>query len=102
MNKTISLAAITLVAVVMGIGAIAPAAMAIPNSEHNPREFVCHFDLDPDSDELTDDAAWVVKSVNKHAKVAHMGHGDEAADTDDAKFWCVENNNGSTVDPDVD
>ena len=22
---------------------------------------------------------WVVKSVNKHAKIAHMGHGDEPA-----------------------
>jgi len=68
-----------MVAVVMGISSFATVAMATPSSgdpKHNPKVGVCHFDLDPDSDIDTDDAAWVVKQVNKHSKIAHNGHGD--------------------------
>ena len=38
MNKTISLAAIAMVAVIMGMSAFAPAAMA-----DNPRAWYCHW-----------------------------------------------------------
>jgi hypothetical protein len=78
MNKKISLAAIAMFAVIMGMSAFAPAAMASPNSEHNPKNPVCHFDRDTadDGDTTTDDRAWIVKMVNKHAEVAHLGHGD--------------------------
>ena len=79
MNKTISLSAIAMFAVIMGMGAIAPAALASPNDEHNPKNnAVCHFDTDTndDGDLTVDDRAWIVKLVNKHALNAHQGHGD--------------------------
>lgn len=78
MNTKLALTAITLVAVIMGLSAFAPAVMASPNNEHNPKENVCHFDTDTndDGDLTTDDRAWIVKPVNKHAKLAHTGHGD--------------------------
>ena len=78
MNKTISLAAITLVAVVMGMSAFAP-AMATPNEGgHNPKELVCHYDRDTndDGDTTTSDRAWEVKPLNKHSMIAHLAHGD--------------------------
>ena len=69
MNKIISLAAITLVAVVMGMSAFAPAAMAVPNETHNPKVAICHFDFN--------EMQWEAdKMVNKHALKAHQGHGD--------------------------
>ena len=71
MNKTISLAAITLVAVVMGMSTIAPDAMAVRNADHNPKVVICHFDYN-------EPAGWEAdKLVNKHALIAHQAHGDE-------------------------
>ena len=81
MNKTISLAAIAMVAVIMGMSAFAP-AMASPNDsgpdKHNPKELACHFDRDTndDLDETTNDRAWEVMSFNKHSMIAHLAHGD--------------------------
>ena len=75
MNKTISLAAIALVAVVMGMSAIAP-AMAIPNDDHNPKFAICHFDKGS--------GLWEAdKMVNIHAWKAHSGHGDQKIDDDE-------------------
>ena len=69
MNKTISLAAIAMVAVVMGMSAFAPAAMAAPNSGHG-QTIICHYDFN--------DGVWESdKSVNPHALVAHLAHGDK-------------------------
>ena len=72
MNKTISLAAIVMVAVIMGISAFAPAAMATPSSgdpKHNPKVAICHFDFN--------EMQWEAdKMVNKHSLKAHQGHGD--------------------------
>ena len=70
MNKTISLAAIAMVAVVMGLSSFAPAAMAIPNDNHNPKFAICHFDNDSQMWEHD-------KLVNKHAWKAHSDHGDQ-------------------------
>ena len=69
MNKTISLAAIAMVAVVMGMSTFAPAAMADRNADHNPKIEICHYDFNVGDWE--DD-----KLVNKHALVAHLAHGD--------------------------
>jgi len=79
MNKITTLSAIAMFAVIMGMSAFAPAALASPNSDHNdPKTDVCHFDRDTndDGDTTTDDRAWIEKSLNKHALVAHIGHGD--------------------------
>jgi hypothetical protein len=71
MNKTISLAAIAMVAVIMGMSAFAPDAMAVRNADHNPKVVICHFDFN-------DPAGWEAdKLVNKHALIAHQAHGDE-------------------------
>jgi len=73
MNKTISLAAIAMVAVIMGMSAIAP-AMASPNDrgaeKHNPKVLICHFDF---NDNVWEDD----KRVNAHALISHLAHGDE-------------------------
>ena len=69
MNKTISLAAIAMVAVIMGMSAFAPDAMAVKNSVHNPKVTICHFDFN--------EMQWEAdKLVNKHSLEAHQGHGD--------------------------
>ena len=74
MNKTISLAAIAMFTVIMGLGSFAPAAMAAPNSDHG-KTTICHFDYN--------DMVWEAdKEVNKHALVAHQGHGDKIIDDD--------------------
>ena len=76
MNKTISLAAIAMVAVIMGMSAFAPDAMAVKNSEHNPKVTICHFDYN--------EPAWEAdKLVNAHALIAHLAHGDKIIDDDD-------------------
>ncbi len=77
MKTTLTIAAIAMFAVILGMSAIAP-ALADREGLHNPKTPVCHFDRDTndDGDETTDDRAWIVKMVNKHAKIAHLGHGD--------------------------
>jgi len=78
MNKTLSIAAFAMVAVVMGMSAFAP-AMASPNDPgHNPKVVACHFDRDTndDGDTTTNDRAWEVKPLNKHSMIAHLAHGD--------------------------
>ena len=76
MNKTISLVAITLVAVVMGMSVLAP-AMATPSGgdgeKHNPKVIICHFDFN--------EMQWEAdKRVNAHSLVAHLAHGDALID----------------------
>jgi len=78
MNKITTLAAIAMVAGIMGVGAIAPSAFAVaPNS--GVVEPVCHFDRDvnDDGDLTTDDRAWEVLEPNtKGAQNGHIKHGD--------------------------
>jgi len=82
MNKTISLAAITLVAVVMGMSAFAP-AMATPNEGgHNPKVTICHFDFN--------EMQWEAdKLVNKHALKAHQAHGDQLVPDEISELDCL-------------
>jgi len=79
MNKTISLAAIAMVAVIMGMSVLAP-AMATPSGgdgqKHNPKVIICHFDFN--------EMQWEAdKRVNAHALIAHLAHGDQIIDNDD-------------------
>ncbi len=81
MNTTIALAAITLIAVVMVLGALAPVVMATPSSgdpKHNPKVKWCHFDRDSndDGDTTTNDRTWEVLRLNTHSEAAHIAHGD--------------------------
>ena len=102
MNKTISLAAIAMVAVIMGMSAFAPDAFAKQNKPHVVDD-VCHFDRDVnnDGDITTDDMAWIVLSPNTHgAQNGHVnGHGDKVVITEGEAFWCVDNQDGTIVDP---
>ena len=61
-----------MVAVVMGMSAIAP-AIASPSGgggeKHNPKVVICHFDFN--------EGVWEDdKLVNAHSLVAHLAHGD--------------------------
>jgi len=82
MNKTISLAAIALVAVVMGMSTIAPDAMAVKNADHNPKVAICHFDYNL--------GVWEAdKMVNKHALEAHQAHGDQLVPSEISVVDCL-------------
>ena len=97
MNKTISLAAIAMVAVIMGMSAFAPDAFAKQKSPHVVDD-VCHFDRDVnnDGDTTTDDMAWIVLTPNTHgAQNGHVnGHGDLVVTSDAEKLACVVNQDG--------
>jgi len=67
MNKTISLAAIAMFAVIMGMSAFAPAAMADANKVE-----ICH--TDPDGDGAGDETIYV--SGNGKSVEKHLAHGD--------------------------
>jgi hypothetical protein len=73
MNKITTLAAISMFAVIMVMGAIAP-AIASPSGgdgeKHNPKVAICHFDYN--------EMVWESdKMVNAHALVSHQDHGDK-------------------------
>ena len=79
MNKTLTLAAITLVVVVMGLSALAPAISA----EKLPNQRICHFDSDPDDNPETEDGVWEPITVNGNAVVKHeTNHGDFTIEND--------------------
>ena len=89
MNKTISLAAIAMVAVIMGMSAFAPAAMANPNNNHNAASVdLCHKDVSGTGD-------WEVITKNEHAAAAHERHGDLVVSNPIEAGFCVTNNDGT-------
>ncbi len=91
MNKTISLAAIAMVAVIMGLSAFAPAAMANPNNTHGPASVdLCHLDASGTGD-------WEVITKNEHSAAAHERHGDLVVVTAAERLACVVNNDGTIV-----
>ena len=75
MNKTIALAAIVMVAVVMGMSAFAPTAMAVrgvPSADF----VVCHRGGVATPDDGSDDE-WVVMNLpNQRSLDKHVDHGD--------------------------
>jgi len=76
MNRILTISAITMFAVVMGLAAFAPAAMAKgPDPQNNVT--LCHFDADPDDNPETEDSVWEVITPNNHAVEKHIAnHGD--------------------------
>ena len=76
MNKITSLAAIAMVAVVMGMSAFVPAIMAAPNTVD-----ICHNDKGEDGDRnASEDNFWEIISVNSHAVDKHIAkHFDGSA-----------------------
>ncbi len=81
-------------AVIMGMSAFAPAAMAKPNVESAADSGVCHFD---DTDTQLWEALWVNSAgqLNAHVRV----HLETTFTTDAEAFWCVDNQDGTVVDP---
>ena len=82
MNRILTLSAIAMFAVVMGLAAFAPAALAKgPQPQNNVT--LCHFDGDPDDDPITDDSVWEVITPNIHAIDKHIAnHIDSDANND--------------------
>ena len=74
MNKTISLAAIAMFAVIMGLGAFAPAVLAAPMEKVD----LCHNDDGADGIRGNVDDFWEQKSVNGNSLDKHKtNHFDE-------------------------
>ena len=94
-----------MVAVIMGMGAFAPAAMA---DKPEPSQRVCHEDHDVSGNGIKDedlaDVAWVALIPNSHGAVnGHVnGHGDTLINSDEEAAWCVQNQDGTVVDPNPD
>ncbi len=85
MNKTISLAAIAMFAVMMGLAAFAPAALA----EKMPKVDLCHNDEGEDGIHGTEDDSWSKISVSGNAKQKHIdNHGDLEIGVDITEAEC--------------
>ena len=81
MNKTISLAAIAMFAVIMGMSAIVPAAMAAPNARAQADIPVCHWGTGLDGDKGTVDDAWEVIYVHSEGSAnGHVNRHNDGAD----------------------
>jgi len=84
MNRILTLSAIAMFAVVMGLSSFAPVVMATPSTgspTHNPKVKWCHFDRDVNDDQTIEDPPnadrqWEVLRLNKHSAEAHEAHGD--------------------------
>ena len=75
MNKTIALAAIVMVAVIMGMSAFVPAAMAARGGPHgNATDAICH--LGGQATEDPSDDLWVALYVKSNGAAGHLDHGD--------------------------
>jgi hypothetical protein len=79
MNKTLTFAAITLVAVVMGLSALAPAVSA----EKLPQVEICHNDDGEDGIRGTADDFWEQKFVNGNAVDKHVANHFDDLGTED-------------------
>ncbi len=80
MNSKLTIAAITLFAVTLGLGVLSP-AMAAPN-----KESVCHYEaeeIDPDTGAVIDDF-WTIISIsgNGQAVTKHMANHANGTDGD--------------------
>ena len=83
MNKITTLAAISMFAVIMGFGVIAPALAAPQGNNGNADVAVCHYDVVEDNLETEDideslESAWIVLYVNSQGQMnGHTNHGDK-------------------------
>jgi len=90
MNKKISLAAIAMVAVIMGLGAFAPAVLA----EKMPQVDICHNDDGEDGIRGNADDFWEQKFVNGNAVTKHIAN---HFDTDDQFDFAVVDGDTQTL-----
>jgi len=105
MRTTLTIAAIAMFAVILGMSAIAPAMATPGNPNSNATTAQCHFDVvidDPDTlgvDESLE-SAWIVLHTSSQGSTnGHQKHGDKLVTNDDEAFWCVENQTGEIVEP---
>jgi len=93
MNRILTISAIAMFAVVLGLGVVSP-AMAAPNENANPKASVgkvkiCHWqeevidDTDPDNPVVIEEAQWVVINVSRNAEDAHIGVHTDGTDFDE-------------------
>lgn len=88
MNKTTSIATISLVALALGMSAVVPAAMGVPNNPNSKAtEPVCHRGGVATPDDASDDQ-WVVLYVKQNALKGHLGHDDLAIPGDVSEADC--------------
>jgi len=110
MKTTLTIAAIAMFAVILGMSAIAPAMAAPNNDRSSATTAVCHyfavFQVDEDGELILDEndepildlelSAWGVLYVSSQgAENGHTNHGDETNLDDDQKLACVANQDGS-------
>jgi len=79
MNKKISLAVIAMFAVIMGLGAFAPVALA----EKMPKVDLCHNDDGEDGIRGNSDDFWVQISVNGNSVDKHIANHFDVTDKHD-------------------
>jgi hypothetical protein len=101
MNKKYALPAIAMVAVIMGMSAFAPAAMA-DRSYAGEVKAVCHLDHDISGNGIKDedaaDVAWVVLTPNNHgASHGHANHGDVMVNDSTEAGFCVSLQTGAVA-----
>jgi len=99
MKNTYAIAAIAMVAVIMGLSAFAPAVMASPpESEH--KTVICHYEAnDVDDEGAPIDPYWALLDVDNKGKL--NGHFDKNGDT---RHYDVSPDDGDFIidDEDVD
>jgi len=86
MNKTISLAAIGMVAVVMGLSAFAP-AMA-DNGSNGQKTTMCHIQVEVKNDlgETLEEASVSIINVNDRSVDDHLAHDNDGSGSADGDF----------------
>jgi len=87
MKTTLTIAAIAMFAVILGMSSLAPAIAAGSNGQ---KSIICHFEAAHFDEDLQEDvpAEWVVINVNNRSLPAHLGddnghegHGDLVIDS---------------------
>jgi len=90
MNKTISLAAISMFAVTLGLGLMSPALATQPDGDGEHKMLICHFQeektvVNPDGSTTDFSAGWVVIDVDNKGKLnGHFDKDGDARHVDDA------------------
>jgi len=87
MNRILTISAIAMFAVTLGLGVLSP-AMAVPPEHSNAnKESVCHYEaevIDPDTGAVLEDDFWTIISIsgNGNAVNAHLTNHANGTDTD--------------------
>ncbi len=86
MNRILTISAIAMFAVTLGLGVLSPAMAAPPAHSNANKESVCHYEaeeIDPDTLEVIDDF-WTIISIsgNGQAVTKHMANHANGTDND--------------------